>query len=184
MERVKGRWLVVEDDARLRASLTDALAARGADVTACATVADALRELGASPVEGAVLDVVLPDGDATDVVERALACPTVPAIVAISGSAAPEVSFRLAQLGVRAFLPKPVRLDELDAAIDDALANPPDLKPHLRAAVGRAKIHDVEDEVRATMVDEAVARAKGSRREAARILRISRQLLQHILRRR
>ncbi|WP_437764056.1 helix-turn-helix domain-containing protein [Sorangium sp. So ce764] len=42
----------------------------------------------------------------------------------------------------------------------------------------------VEEQVRTILVDEALARAGGSRRKAAQLLNISRQLLQHSLRRR
>ncbi|WP_437598342.1 helix-turn-helix domain-containing protein [Sorangium sp. So ce590] len=87
-------------------------------------------------------------------------------------------------MGVRSFLAKPLRLEELDRAIDDALARPPDLRPQVRAAVGQTSIQEVEEQVRTIMVDEALARAGGGRRKAAQLLNISRQLLQHILRRR
>ena len=50
-----------------------------------------------------------------------------PAVVAISGSAAPRESFRLAQLGVRAFLSKPIDLTSLDETLETVLAEPPDL---------------------------------------------------------
>ncbi|WP_044964237.1 MULTISPECIES: response regulator [Sorangium] len=178
------RWLVVEDDARLRRALHEALEARGAEVVACASVAEAHRALADGAFQGIIADVMLPDGNAVDVVERAMTCAVAPTIVAISGSASPAVSFRLAQMGVRSFLAKPLRLEELERTIDDALARPPDLRPQVRAAVGRASIQDVEEQVRTVMVDEALARAGGNRRKAAKLLNISRQLLQHILRRR
>ncbi|AUX34057.1 MULTISPECIES: response regulator [Sorangium] len=178
------RWLVVEDDVRLRRALRDALEARGVEVVACASVAEARAALAGGEFQGIIADVMLPDGNAVDVVERAMAYPVAPTIVAISGSASPAVSFRLAQMGVRSFLAKPLRLEELERSIDDALSRPPDLRPQVRAAVGRASIQEIEEQVRATMVDEALARAGGSRRKAAQLLSISRQLLQHILRRR
>ncbi len=59
----------------------------------------------------------------------------------------------------------------------------PDLTPLLRAVVGRKSVHQVEEQVRATMVAEALARANGNLSSAARMLSISRQLLQHILKR-
>ena len=57
-----------------------------------------------------------------------------------------------------------------------------DFLPRVRGVVGERSLHEVEREVRATMVNEALTRAGGSRREAARLLKVSRQLLQHILR--
>jgi transcriptional regulator with PAS, ATPase and Fis domain len=49
--------------------------------------------------------------------------------------------------------------------------------------VGQRQIHEVQDEVRETMLREALGRARGSRRAAAKLLRVSRQLVQHMLRR-
>jgi two-component system response regulator RegA len=181
---VTERWLVLEDDDELRRTLTDALSLRAGEVVACGSIQAALEALGEGAYTGMVVDVVLPDGDAVTVAERALSLKTVPAIVAISGSAAPSATFRLAQLGVRAFLTKPVKLEDLDRAIDEALRAPPDVAPHVRGAVGRVPIQELEEKVRDAMVDEAIARAGGNIREAARILQISRQMLQHILRRR
>jgi DNA-binding NtrC family response regulator len=107
-----------------------------------------------------------------------------PVIVAMSGQASADESFRLGQWGVRAYLPKPLDLASFNATLDSVLMQPPDLEPHLRAAVGHKAIKDVENLVRETMVDEALAQATGNRRGAAKLLRISRELLQHILRRR
>jgi two-component system, response regulator RegA len=48
--------------------------------------------------------------------------------------------------------------------------------------VGRVPLHELEAEVRHAMLGEAIARAEGSRRGAARLLSVSRQLMQHMLR--
>lgn len=175
--------LVVEDDDRLRPVLVEALASLGFEVKEAGSVGAATVILEASAPDLLLLDVALPDGRALDllaVVERVAPRPSV---VAMSGAAGPDESFRLAERGVRAYLEKPIQLDELTRAVERALSEPPDLAPHLRSAVGRVPIKDVEATVRSTMVDEALARGKGSRRAAARVLGISRQLLQHILRR-
>jgi transcriptional regulator with PAS, ATPase and Fis domain len=52
------------------------------------------------------------------------------------------------------------------------------------AAVRQRSLHDALHEVRTTMIDEALARANGSRRGAAQLLRVSRQLLQYMVRNR
>ncbi|MBK7861855.1 MAG: hypothetical protein IPJ65_25220 [Archangiaceae bacterium] len=65
----------------------------------------------------------------------------------------------------------------------ETLERPPDLTPHLRAAVGHLPLHQLEEQVRQTMVGEALGATQGSRSGAAKLLRISRQLLQHILKR-
>jgi DNA-binding NtrC family response regulator len=176
------RCLIVEDEDRLRCTLAEALGSRGFEVRATASIAEALAALAQGMPDLIVLDVALPDGRAHDLVE-ALRCraPT-PAVVAMSGAAGPDETFELAQMGVRAFLKKPIGLRELDAAVDRALSEPPELTAHVRSAVGHLPIKDVEQLVRSTMVDEALARSGGSRRAAARVLAVSRQLLQHMLR--
>jgi DNA-binding NtrC family response regulator len=129
-----------------------------------------------------VLDVVLPDGRAVDLLDALEDVSPAPCVVAISGAAGPEESFELAARGVRAYIKKPLNLEELEAGVKRALSEPPDLAPHVKSAVGRAPVHEVEQLVRDTMVHEALARGKGNRRRASHVLGISRQLLQHILR--
>ncbi len=175
--------LVVEDDERLRPAMVSALLARGFSVREAGSVKDALLTLKELSPDLLLLDVALPDGRALDVLGAVGELSPTPRIIAVSGAAGPDESFALAERGVRAYLKKPFNLEELEAAIERALLAPPDLAPHLKSAVGLIPIKSVEETVRATMVPEALARAKGNRRMAARALQISRQLLQHILRR-
>ncbi|MGH0033779.1 MAG: response regulator [Myxococcota bacterium] len=177
------RVLVVEDNDSLRITVERALSERFPEVRSAASVSEAVALLASWEPDLLVMDVELPDGSAVDVMRAAVAGDRVPLAVAMSGEAAPTQSFELAQLGVRTYLPKPFGLPALGQAIDDVIANPPDLGPLVRAAVGQRGIHDVEEEVRATMVKEAMARSGGSRRGAARLLAVSRQLIQHMLRR-
>jgi DNA-binding NtrC family response regulator len=177
------RLLIVEDLPSLAASCESSLSARADSIRCVASSADAFRALREWDPDLMLLDVTLPDGTAFDVLREARALVRMPQVVAMSGSAGPEESFRLAQLGVRTFLSKPVTRESLEQAVTEALQQPPDLIPHLRATVGSRGVHAVEEEVRKVMVTEALARCRGSRRKAAGVLAISRQLLQHILRR-
>lgn len=102
-------------------------------------------------------------------------------VVVTSATARGDESFRLARLGVRAYVPKPIDERTLDDALRTALEAPPDLSPYLRALVGLVPIHDVERAARRTMVNEALERARGSKTGAAKILRVSRQLFQHMM---
>jgi DNA-binding NtrC family response regulator len=177
------RVLVVEDGRELRRTLERALADRFPEVRSAASVAEAVALLESFRPELVLLDVELPDGSAIDVMRAAMRGDSVPVAVAMSGRAEPAQSFELAQLGVRTYLQKPLDLALLDRALDEAIANPPDLEPHVRSVVGQRQIHEVQDEVRETMLREALGRARGSRRAAAKLLRVSRQLVQHMLRR-
>lgn len=176
------RALVVEDSEALLRTLERALSGRGYSVSACSTVAEARRILLDWQPQMLLLDVELPDGNAFDVLRTASELSAAPVVIAMSGVAAPAESFRLAQLGVRSYLAKPLRLETLEQAIEEAFRTPPDVTPHVRAQVGHVPVRELERHVRRTMVAEALARAGGSRRGAARLLQVSRQLLQHMLR--
>jgi serine/threonine protein kinase len=127
---VASRWLVIEDDEALRCALADTLSLRGLDVVTCTTVAEAYAALE-ERADGIIVDVQLPDGQAEDVVLHATRSRPWPAIIVMSGSASPEDAFRLAQLGVRTYLPKPIRMPDLERAIDAALG-PRAGAPHVR----------------------------------------------------
>jgi len=182
--RTVSRVLVVEDHEGLLATLTCALGARFPEVRACRDVSAVRTALDGWRPDLVVTDVILPDGDALDVLTLLADGEGMPCAIAISGEATPDQSFELARRGVRIYLSKPLSLERLEAAVERALTSPPDLRPQLRQVVGHAPLHVVEGEIREVMVDEAMARTRGSRRAAARLLGISRQLLQHVLRRR
>lgn len=177
------RLLIVEDNERLLRALTVTLARRASEIRSAATVAEAISLICTWHPDTLVLDFSLPDGNAFDVLRFLAEAKLTPVLVAISGVAAPKESFQLAQLGVRAFVPKPIAPELLESAFDDALRTVPDLTPLVRAAVGHRSVREVEEQVRATMVSEALERSRGSLSGAARMLAISRQLLQHILKR-
>jgi DNA-binding NtrC family response regulator len=174
--------LLIEDDARLRSALAGALTGECEELRTCADARSAFAVLRRWHPEVVLLDVSLPDGTAFDVLEVLARRAPMPAVIAMSGVATAVDTFRLSQMGVRAYLAKPFGLAELEAAFARIQLQPPDLRPHLRGTVGQRSVQEVEREVRAVMVSEALARTGGSRRGAARLLSISRQLLQYMLR--
>jgi two-component system, response regulator RegA len=174
--------LVVEDDPRTQCALTLALASWAVSVVCVSDVSSARRVLAEERPELMLLDVALGDGDAFDVLDDVALLVPQPAVIAVSGSATVQQSFALAQRGVRCYLPKPFTVAALDAAIELSLNHTPELRALICAAVGHRAIHEVESEVRNTMLSEALARTGGNRRGAARLLSVSRQLLQHMLR--
>jgi two-component system, response regulator RegA len=175
--------LVVEDSPQLSRSLSAALAETYPDVRACRSISEVEAAITDWWPDLVLLDVVLPDGDAHRVMELLDHRRPAPIVIAMSGAAGPAQAFALAAQGVRVFLDKPLRIDRVHAAIRQALRDPPELGPALRQTVGHRSLAEVETEVRAIMIDEALARAQGSRRSAARLLEMSRQLLQYALRR-
>lgn len=176
------RALIVEDQPRLQLALRTALKRWAKDIAVAGSVAEATEQLVAFKPQLILLDVQLPDGLGHTVAQAAQALAALPIIVAVSAAASPAESFALAELGVRRYLQKPIDPAQLDATIQAAIDDAPDLRVAARAAVGRRSIHDVEAEIREAMVEEALGQAQGSKRGAAKLLDVSRQLVQHMLR--
>jgi two-component system, response regulator RegA len=181
VDRVR-HLLIVEDDPELSSVLVQAMTPYVDAVHTAGTLAAAREILRALPIDGMLLDLCLPDGQSVTLLDDIREKKPFPHVVALSGSALPEETFRMAQAGVRAFVAKPVSLARLVALWQQTLAEPPGIEPFVRGSVGRVSMMNVESSVREAMVGEALARAKGSVRGAARLLQISRQLLQHIVR--
>jgi DNA-binding NtrC family response regulator len=179
--QVVERLLVVEDCEALLQRIAAALAPCVGELRTARSLSEALTSVKEFQPQLIVLDVVLPDGTGVELLESMQNSCVLPLVVAMSGAAEPAASFRLAQLGVRTFLKKPVDVDALRTAIARAAQVPPDVTPHLRNCVGQRPVRELEELVRRTMVEEALARSAGSRRGAAKLLSVSRQLLQHML---
>jgi two-component system response regulator RegA len=180
-ERRIERVLVVEDDAALRAAVAEAARGWGHQVLEAGTASEA-KQMLSPPPDLIIIDVRLPDEPAFAVLEAAARKWPVPIVVAMSGQASPEESFRLAQMGVRTYLAKPFTAEELGAAVETASRDTPLLGPVVTGFVGRVPLRELQDKVRDAMVRQALALAGGSRSGAARLLSISRQAVQQMLR--
>ena len=176
--------LIVEDDAALRGALVRGLRAwTEADVAEASTAAAACTRLAERPTPDlVVIDVRLPDAPVFDVLDAARDLSPTPVVVAMSGKASPDEAFRLAQCGVRAYLPKPFSIEDMAAAVASAGSQAPDLAPLISASVGHVPLRELQCEVRRVMVREALAKTEGSRSAAARLLRVTRQAVQQMVR--
>jgi DNA-binding response OmpR family regulator len=115
------RVLIVEDNESLLRSLSRTLSERFGDVRGCRTRAEAVKLIACWAPQLVLLDVVLPDGDAFDVLREVAARGVAPPIVAMSGSASREHALALQRLGVRAYLQKPLTSAALTRALGLAL---------------------------------------------------------------
>jgi two-component system response regulator RegA len=174
--------LIVEDHESLRQSLIHCLEPFADRILAASSVTEGLRLIEDEKPGLILTDVRLPDGSGLEVARAASMLAPIPCVIAMSGHATAEESFRLAQFGVRGYLSKPLRLEELTATVQRALTEPPSFDPLLRASVGKQALHELEERVRHTLIDEALARAGGKKSHAAALLSVSRQLLQHMMR--
>lgn len=177
------RVLIVEDDPALRHALARVATRWGSEVLHASNAREGIAMLEADP-RLLIIDLRLPDGDAFDVVEPAMRRRPSPTVVAMSGLASPEETFRLAQAGVRAFLRKPMGVPDLVEAVEAALREAPSLELFAAASVGRRPMRALQGELRKVMVDQALAMSNGSRAGAARLLAVSRQAVQQIVRER
>jgi two-component system response regulator AtoC len=116
------RVLIVDDDASAREWLAAFLRTRGLSPICAASGEEALEELRRAPPDVATLDLVLPgmDGLATLRAMKALA-PNVPVIV-LSGVGATQAIVEALRFGAADFLRKPFEAEELEIALDKALA--------------------------------------------------------------
>jgi DNA-binding response OmpR family regulator len=177
------RVLIVEDDEALCSAIAGIATRWGDSVLQAHSVREGLDLLKTDP-RLIIVDVRLPDGRALDLVEEATQRRPTPVVVAMSGMASPEESFELAQAGVRAYLAKPIDVEEFTGRVDAALTEAPQLESFVAASVGHRPMRAVQGEVRQVMVDQALALSEGSRSGAARLLHISRQAVQQMLRER
>jgi two-component system KDP operon response regulator KdpE len=114
------RILVVDDEPQILRALRTTLRGAGYTVDAAATAAEALAAAAAYPPEAVILDLVLPDGNGTDVCRELRRWSDAPVIVL---SAVGEERQKIAALdaGADDYVTKPFSVDELLARLRAAL---------------------------------------------------------------
>jgi two-component system, OmpR family, KDP operon response regulator KdpE len=110
------RILVVDDEPQILRALRTTLRGAGYTVDAASTAQEALTAAAANPPEAVILDLVLPDGNGTDVCRELRTWSTAPVIVL---SAVGEERQKIAALdaGADDYVTKPFSVDELLARL-------------------------------------------------------------------
>jgi DNA-binding response OmpR family regulator len=175
------RVLVVEDNVPLRAAIARLVRSWGARAIEAGTAREALALLSPPP-DLIISDIRLPDENAFCVFEAAARLWPKPLGVAISGEASADEAFRLAKIGVAGYLAKPHTLEDLAKEVEKVRRDAPALDPLIATMVGQYSLHEVQDRMRSVMLHQALALTEGSRSGAARLLDVSRQAVQQILR--
>jgi len=119
----RARVLVVDDEPQILRALRTSLRAAGYEVASAATGAEALAAAALQPPEAVILDLILPDGNGTEVCRELRKWSTSPVIV-------------LSAIGE-----EHEKVDALDAGADDYVTKPvgiEELLARLRAALRRA----------------------------------------------
>lgn len=181
MKRRLERVLIVEDNVALRSGIARLVRSWDARPLEAGTARQAKKLLCAAP-DLIIIDVALPDARADEILKAARTVSPTPIKVAISGEASAEEAFDLALLGVRRYLAKPFTLEELSAAVAAACSDAPEFEQAAADSVGHVSMHEMTRRVRRTMLEQALALAGGSSSGAARLLSVSRQAVQQMLR--
>jgi DNA-binding response OmpR family regulator len=113
---VTDRILIIEDDARLAALVSEYLAGAGLRVTARETAAEGLAALGREPFDALILDVMLPDRDGFALCGDIRAASDIPILMLTARGEATDRVVGL-ELGADDYLPKPFNPRELLARL-------------------------------------------------------------------
>ena len=113
--------LVADDEALLRQSLRAALANEGFDVQAAASGAEAWQRFAEERPDVVVLDLVLGDADGLDLMRRMRTEAPETKVVVISAHGSIERAVDAMKAGAYDFIKKPFELDEILAAVRNAV---------------------------------------------------------------
>lgn len=118
----KARVLVVDDDARIRKALLRALVDMGHTVRVAASAEEADQWLTTERFQVALLDIDLPRMSGVEFLSWALKRDAEMAVIMVTGHDEVELALQCMSAGARTYLVKPVVMDFLRTAVNDALA--------------------------------------------------------------
>ncbi len=131
------RVLIVEDESALRRALSINLKARGYEVSAVATGAEALRQAGSWAPELVVVDLGLPDLDGVDVIAGIRGWSKVPIIV-LSARDSQHDKVGALDAGADDYVTKPFGMEEFLARVRAALRRADQAEPESATIVTEA----------------------------------------------
>lgn len=112
--------LIVDDEENARVHIASFLASRGYEVFGVATLNEARERLRLGNADIILLDVMLPDGNGTELLEETVRMPNKPPIIMITAFGDIEMAVNAMKNGAHDFLPKPIKLAELEKSIQRA----------------------------------------------------------------
>lgn len=122
VEKLPLRVLVVDDEALIRWSVTQALSDLGIEVEQAGDAVSTLAAMATAeaPFNVIVLDLRLPDVDDLSLLADVRRAQPDSAVVLMTAFGTPEIVAKAYRMGVRAVLSKPFELDELSRVVVDA----------------------------------------------------------------
>jgi two-component system, NtrC family, response regulator AtoC len=128
------RILILDDDPLIRAVVTERLERRGFEPVAAASLAEARRLAASASPDAALLDVKLPDGEGTEILQELVAGDDVPCVM-MTAHGTIESAVAALRLGALDYLEKPFSIDRVEATLRAALERTR-LRRELRALRG------------------------------------------------
>jgi DNA-binding NtrC family response regulator len=120
---MKKNILVVDDDSTIRLSVKTFFEVKGYETVTAGSLAEAQIAFRSRRPDAAIIDYLLPDGDALQLLERFRAIDPHCPVIVLTGHASVDLAVRAIQEGASHFLTKPVKLDALNAVVERALAD-------------------------------------------------------------
>lgn len=114
------RILLVDDDDLIRTVVQERLKRRGYEVMAARTLTEARKLLKGGFPDAALLDIRLPDGNGTELLEELTQEEAVPCVM-ITAHATIESAVEALKKGAQDYLEKPFSLDRLEATLEATL---------------------------------------------------------------
>ena len=112
--------LIVDDEKNARKNLSDFLEPQGYEVIEAETLKEAYEQLDQGNADIVLLDVKLPDGVGTSLLEETAHIPYRPPIIMITAYGEVDMAVKAMNDGAFYFLQKPIQLDHLQALIEKA----------------------------------------------------------------
>jgi two-component system nitrogen regulation response regulator GlnG len=112
--------LLLEDDMSIAIVITAALEDEGFGVVHCQTIAERDRQLAGGSFAALVTDVMLPDGDGIETIDRVRALHPQMPIVILSAQNTLDTAVRATDTGAFEYFPKPFDIDELARTVRQA----------------------------------------------------------------
>ncbi|MEJ2031444.1 MAG: sigma-54 dependent transcriptional regulator [Deltaproteobacteria bacterium] len=129
------RILIVDDEAITVRRLTHALSQDGYRAEGFITAREALASVQKNPPDVVVMDIRLQDADGVDLMQRVHAMAPETAVILITGYASIEQAVAATKKGAFHYVEKPFRLQDLRAAVKDALT-------HVRQLRQKDRLHE------------------------------------------
>jgi len=112
--------LIIDDEENIRSSLKSALERRGHDISLAENIAEAQKAIDDS-FDVVFLDVMLPDGNGLDLLNKIRGENPEQTIVMISGHAGIDMAVEAIKAGAYDFIEKPITLDRVLVIIENAV---------------------------------------------------------------